>query len=58
MGTVWLVRHLELDAVRALKLIVSGIAFDPQARARFRREAQVMARLIAPATPWSSTTPA
>ncbi|MBV8556342.1 MAG: SUMF1/EgtB/PvdO family nonheme iron enzyme [Planctomycetaceae bacterium] len=45
MGTVWLVRHLELDAPRALKLIVSGIAFDPLARARFKREARVMARL-------------
>ena len=48
MGTVWLVRHLELDALRALKLIVSGIAFDPQARARFKREARVMARLSHP----------
>ena len=48
MGTVWLVRHLELDAPRALKLIVSGIAFDPQARARFEREARVMARLSHP----------
>jgi serine/threonine protein kinase len=45
MGSVWLVHHLELDAPRALKLIVSGIAFDPQARARFRREARVMAKL-------------
>jgi serine/threonine-protein kinase len=45
MGTVWLVRHLELDDFRALKLIMSGIAFDPQARGRFKREAKVMARL-------------
>jgi serine/threonine protein kinase/formylglycine-generating enzyme required for sulfatase activity len=45
MGTVWLVRHLELDDFRALKLIISGIAFDPQARGRFKREAKVMARL-------------
>ena len=48
MGTVWLARHLELDAPRALKLIVSGIAFDPMARARFKREARVMARLSHP----------
>ncbi|MEO6812022.1 MAG: bifunctional serine/threonine-protein kinase/formylglycine-generating enzyme family protein, partial [Isosphaeraceae bacterium] len=44
MGTVWLVRHLELDIERALKMIVAGIAYDPQARGRFRREAQVMAK--------------
>ncbi|SIO05792.1 serine/threonine protein kinase [Singulisphaera sp. GP187] len=48
MGTVWLVKHLELDTLRALKLIVSGIAFDPQAQARFKREARVMARLSHP----------
>ena len=48
MGTVWLVRNLELDSLRALKLIVPGFAFDPQARARFRREAQVMARFHHP----------
>src|SRR6185437_3689489 len=48
MGTVWLVRHVELDALRALKLIISGSAFDPQMRARFRREARAMARLSHP----------
>jgi eukaryotic-like serine/threonine-protein kinase len=48
MGSVWLVRHLELDTLRALKLIVSGIAFDPRARARFKREARLMARLSHP----------
>ena len=48
MGTVWLVRHLELEALRALKLIVSGNAFEPQMRARFRREAAAMARLSHP----------
>src|SRR4051794_16387934 len=48
MGTVWLVKHLELDTLRALKLIVSGIAFDPHAQARFKREARVMARLSHP----------
>jgi len=48
MGTVWLIKHLELDTLRALKLIVSGIAFDPQAQARFKREARVMAKLSHP----------
>ena len=48
MGTVWLVRHIELDVRRALKLIVSGIAFDPLARARFQREARMMVRLSTP----------
>ncbi len=48
MGSVWLVKHLELDTHRALKLIVSYIASDPQARARFKREARVMARLSHP----------
>ena len=48
MGSVWLVRHLELDALRALKLIVANNAFNPEAQARFRREARVMARLSHP----------
>lgn len=48
MGTVWLVRHVTLDADRALKLIVANIAFDPQARGRFKREAQAMARFTHP----------
>jgi serine/threonine-protein kinase len=48
MGSVWLVRHLGLDAPRALKLIFSGVAFVPEAQARFRREARAMARLSHP----------
>ncbi len=48
MGSVWLVRHAELDAERALKLISPAIATDPQVRARFLREARVMARLDHP----------
>jgi serine/threonine-protein kinase len=48
MGTVWLVRHLEFDSPRALKLIVSGIALDEQTRARFKREARIMDRLNHP----------
>jgi serine/threonine-protein kinase len=43
MGTVWLVRHIELDSPRALKLINEEVAADPQVRARFRREARLMA---------------
>src|SRR3954451_8755627 len=48
MGSVWLVRHVEFNSERALKLIVSGIATDPQVRARFRREARIMDRLDHP----------
>jgi eukaryotic-like serine/threonine-protein kinase len=48
MGTVWLVRHRDLDVERALKVIVSGIATDPGARARLRREARAMARFSHP----------
>ena len=48
MGEVWLVRHLDLDAERALKLIISNVAFDAEHRARFRREARVMARFTHP----------
>jgi len=43
MGTVWLVKHLELDVERALKMIVSGVAADAEFRARFKLEARVMA---------------
>jgi serine/threonine-protein kinase len=48
MGTVWLVKDREFDSERALKLIISGIANDPQARARFRREARILDRLNHP----------
>ncbi len=48
MGIVLLVRHREFDSERALKLIISGIAGDPQARARFRREARILDRLNHP----------
>ncbi len=48
MGAVWLVRHTQLEIERAIKLIVAGIAFDPQMRARFRREAQAMAKFTHP----------
>ena len=48
MGRVWLVRHLTLDAERALKLIAADIASDPQSRRRFEREARVMASFTHP----------
>ncbi len=43
MGAVWLVKHRELNVDRALKVIVARIAYDAQARSRFKLEAQVMA---------------
>ena len=43
MGEVWLVRHLELGVERALKLISLSDQYDPEMRARFRREARAMA---------------
>jgi hypothetical protein len=48
MGEVWLVRHHDLDVERALKTIVASVAFNSEARARFRREAWVMARFSHP----------
>ena len=43
MGEVWLVRHLELGVERALKLISLSAQYNPEMRARFRREARAMA---------------
>ena len=43
MGEVWLVKHLELGVERALKLISLSGQYDPEMRARFRREARAMA---------------
>ncbi|ADV62221.1 serine/threonine protein kinase with WD40 repeats [Isosphaera pallida ATCC 43644] len=48
MGSVWLVRHLELDCERALKTIASNIAAKDEARQRFRREAKAMASFSHP----------
>ena len=48
MGSVWKVTHRELNVDRALKTIVAGISHDAQARARFRREAQLMGRFVHP----------
>ncbi len=48
MGEVWLVKDVELDVKRALKMITQGTAFNAEARARFRREARAMARFTHP----------
>jgi serine/threonine protein kinase/formylglycine-generating enzyme required for sulfatase activity len=46
MGQVWLVRHLALDARRALKVIRPQVALNETVRARFIREARVTADLV------------
>jgi serine/threonine protein kinase/uncharacterized caspase-like protein len=48
MGNVWLVTHLELGSERALKVIRRAMGLDPAIRARFAREARVMARFSHP----------
>src|SRR5262249_35230665 len=48
MGTVWLVLHLDLNASRALKLIIAQAECDREVPARFKREAQAMAKLVHP----------
>src|SRR4051794_36547899 len=45
MGAIWLVRHLELQCLRVLKTIVSGLAIHPEAQERFCREARIMAAI-------------
>ncbi|WP_435009944.1 bifunctional serine/threonine-protein kinase/formylglycine-generating enzyme family protein [Tundrisphaera lichenicola] len=45
MGDVWLVRHVAMDDLHALKLIVSNIASNDVALRRFQREFKVMASL-------------
>jgi serine/threonine protein kinase len=45
MGSVWLAEHLSLHTPVAIKLIDSEAAKNPNARARFEREAQVAARI-------------
>jgi serine/threonine-protein kinase len=45
MGSVWLVEDQHLKCERALKLIASDNSENPEARARFQREMQVMARV-------------
>ena len=46
MGTVWLARDLQLHRVVAVKVLHPWLAESPDERARFRREARVMARLV------------
>jgi eukaryotic-like serine/threonine-protein kinase len=48
MGSVWLAEHLTLRSPVALKLIDPGIAANPEALARFLREAQAAASLRSP----------
>jgi serine/threonine protein kinase len=48
MGIVWLVRHLDLDTLRALKTIVGAIMSSTEVSSRFRREARIMARFSHP----------
>jgi serine/threonine-protein kinase len=45
MGEVYLARHLGLDMLRAIKVIRNDLREHDDARARFAREAQVLARL-------------
>jgi serine/threonine-protein kinase len=48
MGSVWLAEHLTLRSPVAIKLIDPGIAENPEALARFLREAQAAASLRSP----------
>jgi serine/threonine-protein kinase len=45
MGAVWLGRHVSLENPVALKLIHAETAQNPQARARFEREAVIAAKI-------------
>lgn len=48
MGVVYLARQASLNRLVALKMILTGEYSHPQARARFRGEAEVVARLAHP----------
>jgi serine/threonine protein kinase len=48
MGQVWHVRHIDLDADRALKMLTGGLGGHPEMSRHFRREARVMASLSHP----------
>jgi serine/threonine-protein kinase len=48
MGSVWLAEHMTLRSPVAIKLIDPGIAENPEALARFLREAQAAASLRSP----------
>src|SRR6476659_125583 len=48
MGEVWLAEHLELHRKEAIKILMPGLAADPQFVSRFRREARAVNRLRHP----------
>jgi WD40 repeat protein len=48
MGVVYKARHLRLDRLVALKMILSGVYAGPHELARFRTEAEVIARIQHP----------
>lgn len=48
MGEVFLAEHLELGRHEAIKILMPGLAGDPQFVARFRREARAVNRLRHP----------
>ena len=48
MGEVWLAEHLELKRKEAIKILMPGLAGDPQFVSRFRREARAVNRLRHP----------
>jgi hypothetical protein len=48
MGEVFLAEHLELGRHEAIKILMPGLAADPQFVARFRREARAVNRLRHP----------
>jgi serine/threonine-protein kinase len=49
MGAVYRARDVRLDRLVALKIVRAELLGDPEARRRFRREAQIVARLQHPA---------
>ncbi len=49
MGTVFLAEHIHLGRPTAVKLLRSELSSDPDAEARFRREALLAAKLMHPA---------
>jgi serine/threonine-protein kinase len=49
MGAVFRARDLRLDRDVAVKIVRADLVADPEARTRFRREAQIVARLQHPA---------
>jgi serine/threonine protein kinase len=48
MGAVYRARDMRLDRLVALKVVRADLLHDPEARRRFRREAQIVARLQHP----------